>query len=195
VNFIFSQNFISLFWGLLNDEIDLRIRYMSTSSSSFVPLVYTSSFSFSSSNFLAFESKIVFHIFKYIIISNYRKMEEKSTQGNNIQLFLWMNEDNLIQLCGTSLWSCCASRTSKVQLVVFCFWLCLLLCRLLWSDLTEMVSVMEWDPSCLMEIFYGKWGTTTEDNWCRAFKRTKRGGQGQYMKLAEDRKGKQIYFL
>jgi len=25
VNFIFSQNFISLFWGLFNDEIDLRI--------------------------------------------------------------------------------------------------------------------------------------------------------------------------
>jgi len=27
VNFIFSQNFISLFWGLFNDETDLRIRY------------------------------------------------------------------------------------------------------------------------------------------------------------------------
>jgi hypothetical protein len=25
VNFIFSENFISLFWGLFNDEIDLRI--------------------------------------------------------------------------------------------------------------------------------------------------------------------------
>jgi hypothetical protein len=29
VNFIFSQNFISLFWGLFNDEIHLRVRYMS----------------------------------------------------------------------------------------------------------------------------------------------------------------------
>jgi len=27
VNFIFSQTFISLFWGLFNDEIDLKIRY------------------------------------------------------------------------------------------------------------------------------------------------------------------------
>jgi hypothetical protein len=26
VNFIFSQNFISLFWGLFNDETDLRVR-------------------------------------------------------------------------------------------------------------------------------------------------------------------------
>jgi hypothetical protein len=26
VNFIFSQNFISLFWGLFNEETDLRVR-------------------------------------------------------------------------------------------------------------------------------------------------------------------------
>jgi hypothetical protein len=26
VNFLFSQNFISLFWGLFNDETDLRVR-------------------------------------------------------------------------------------------------------------------------------------------------------------------------
>jgi len=25
-NFIFSQNIISLFWGLFNDKIDLRVR-------------------------------------------------------------------------------------------------------------------------------------------------------------------------
>jgi hypothetical protein len=28
VNFIFSQNFIALFWGLFNDETDLRVRYL-----------------------------------------------------------------------------------------------------------------------------------------------------------------------
>jgi hypothetical protein len=28
VNFIYSQNFISLFWGLFNDETNLRIRYV-----------------------------------------------------------------------------------------------------------------------------------------------------------------------
>jgi hypothetical protein len=27
VNFIFSQYFISLFWRLFNDEIDLKVRY------------------------------------------------------------------------------------------------------------------------------------------------------------------------
>jgi hypothetical protein len=27
VNFIFSRVFISLFWGLFNDETDLRVRY------------------------------------------------------------------------------------------------------------------------------------------------------------------------
>jgi hypothetical protein len=26
VKFIFSQNFVSLFWGLFNDETDLRVR-------------------------------------------------------------------------------------------------------------------------------------------------------------------------
>jgi hypothetical protein len=26
-NFTFSQNFISLFWGLVNDETDLRVRH------------------------------------------------------------------------------------------------------------------------------------------------------------------------
>jgi hypothetical protein len=26
VKFLFSQNFISVFWGLFNDEIDLRVR-------------------------------------------------------------------------------------------------------------------------------------------------------------------------
>jgi hypothetical protein len=29
VNFIISQNFISLFWGLFIDETDLRVRYLS----------------------------------------------------------------------------------------------------------------------------------------------------------------------
>jgi hypothetical protein len=27
VNFIFSQNFISLFWGLFNDETNLKVKY------------------------------------------------------------------------------------------------------------------------------------------------------------------------
>jgi hypothetical protein len=28
-NFIFSQNFIPLFWRLFNDEIDFRLKYLS----------------------------------------------------------------------------------------------------------------------------------------------------------------------
>jgi hypothetical protein len=28
VNFIFSQVFVSLFWGLFNDKTDLRVRHM-----------------------------------------------------------------------------------------------------------------------------------------------------------------------
>jgi hypothetical protein len=28
LNFIFSQNFISQFWGLFNDETDLRVKYL-----------------------------------------------------------------------------------------------------------------------------------------------------------------------
>jgi hypothetical protein len=28
LNFIFPQNFISLFWGLFNDETNLRISYL-----------------------------------------------------------------------------------------------------------------------------------------------------------------------
>jgi hypothetical protein len=27
-DFLFSQSFISLFWGLFNDKTDLRVRYM-----------------------------------------------------------------------------------------------------------------------------------------------------------------------
>ncbi len=30
VNFIFSQKFIPLFWGLFNDETDLKVRYTTT---------------------------------------------------------------------------------------------------------------------------------------------------------------------
>ncbi len=38
----------------------------------------------------------------------------------------------------------------------FCFWLCLLFCRLLWSGLGELVSVMEQDPCCSIEKLYGE---------------------------------------
>jgi len=43
---------------------------------------------------------------------------------------------------------------SKVQLLVFCFWLCLLFCRLLWSGFGELVSVMEQDLGYLIDNLY-----------------------------------------
>jgi len=39
-------------------------------------------------------------------------------------------------------------------LICFYFWFILLFCRLLQRDLSELVSVMEHNPGCLMEIFY-----------------------------------------
>jgi len=39
----------------------------------------------------------------------------------------------------------------KIQLLVFCFWLCLLFCKLLWSGFGELVSMMEWDVGCLID--------------------------------------------
>ncbi len=36
-NFIFSQIFISLFWGLFNDETDLRVRYFTSLPASLLP--------------------------------------------------------------------------------------------------------------------------------------------------------------
>jgi hypothetical protein len=36
----------------------------------------------------------------------------------------------------------------------FCFWFNLLFCRLLWSDLGELVSMMERDHGCSMDTFY-----------------------------------------
>jgi hypothetical protein len=43
---------------------------------------------------------------------------------------------------------------SKIQLLVFCFWLCLLFCKLLWSGFGELVSMMEWDVGCLIDNLY-----------------------------------------
>ncbi len=38
----------------------------------------------------------------------------------------------------------------------FCFWLCLLFCRLLWNGLSELVLVMERDPCCSIDKLYGE---------------------------------------
>jgi hypothetical protein len=45
---------------------------------------------------------------------------------------------------------------SKVQLLVFCFWFCLLFCRLLWSGFGEQVLGMEQDLGCLIDNLYEK---------------------------------------
>jgi hypothetical protein len=44
----------------------------------------------------------------------------------------------------------------KVQLFVFCFWLCLLFYKLLWSGFGELVSMMKRDHGCLIDNLYGE---------------------------------------
>ncbi len=52
-------------------------------------------------------------------------------------------------------WRRGVSRASKKLFFgLFRFFVCLLFCRLLWRDLSEMVSVMECDHSCSMETLY-----------------------------------------
>ncbi len=46
---------------------------------------------------------------------------------------------------------CLLQGHRKFNYLFFYFWLCLLFCRLLWSDLGELVSVMEQDPCCLID--------------------------------------------
>ncbi len=53
-------------------------------------------------------------------------------------------EANLLQGC------------RKFKYLFFCFWLCLMFCRLLWRCLGELVSVMERDSCCSIEKLYGQ---------------------------------------
>jgi hypothetical protein len=50
--------------------------------------------------------------------------------------------------------ACCFKGVEEFIFLFFCFWLGLLFCRLLWSDLGELVSLMERDPSCSMDTLY-----------------------------------------
>ncbi len=54
----------------------------------------------------------------------------------------------------------CLKGAEEVIFLFSCFWFVLLFCRLLWRDLDELVSVMEHDPDCSMEIFY---------EWCESW--------------------------
>ncbi len=49
----------------------------------------------------------------------------------------------------------CFRGTKEVVFLFFYFWFILLFCRLLWRELSELVSMMEHNPSCSMEIQYG----------------------------------------
>jgi hypothetical protein len=54
-----------------------------------------------------------------------------------------------------SYWRHGVSKTSKnLFSCFFNFWLDLLFCRLLWRDLGELVSVMERNHGCSMDILY-----------------------------------------
>jgi hypothetical protein len=48
----------------------------------------------------------------------------------------------------------CFKDAEEFFFLFFCFWFGLLSCRLLWSDLSELVSVMERNPGCLMDTIY-----------------------------------------
>jgi hypothetical protein len=67
----------------------------------------------------------------------------------------------LSEMGGKSCPSCCASRTSKGQFFVFCFWLCFVVLQVIvftvvfqWSGFGELVPVMEQNPCCLIENIY-----------------------------------------
>jgi hypothetical protein len=70
----------------------------------------------------------------------------------------WMEARTLIQQqCGRWSQSClCFKDCRKFNYLFLCFWLCLLFCRLLWSGLSELDSVMERDPYCSIDYFYGE---------------------------------------
>jgi hypothetical protein len=48
----------------------------------------------------------------------------------------------------------CFKGTEEVVFLFFYFWFILLFCKLLWRDLSELVSVMEHDLGYSMEIHY-----------------------------------------
>ncbi len=73
---------------------------------------------------------------------------------NSLKCFLWMKAETLILLYCKASKVVVFQECRKVQFLVFLFLACLLFCRLLWSGLGELVSVMEHDLGCSMNTFY-----------------------------------------
>jgi hypothetical protein len=48
----------------------------------------------------------------------------------------------------------CFKDIEKFNFLFLCFWLGLLFCKLLWNGFDELVSMMERDFSCSMDILY-----------------------------------------
>ncbi len=48
----------------------------------------------------------------------------------------------------------CFRGIEEVVFLFFYFWFILLLCKLLWRDLNELVSMIERDPGCSMGTHY-----------------------------------------
>jgi hypothetical protein len=66
----------------------------------------------------------------------------------------------------------CFKGAEEFIFLFFCFWL-VLLYRLLWSDLGELVSVMERDPGCSMDTLYELCESLVLwEDWCGAFRVT-----------------------
>jgi len=47
----------------------------------------------------------------------------------------------------------CFKGVEEIVFMFFYFWFVLLFCRLLWTDLSELVSMMECNHGCSMETF------------------------------------------
>jgi hypothetical protein len=85
----------------------------------------------------------------------------------------------------------------KFNYLFFCFWFCLLFCRLLWSGLGKLVLMMERDPLLFnWKILWGVWITVLRKDWCRTFKRMEGGGQeATIWSWLRKRNGGQSFFL
>jgi hypothetical protein len=64
-----------------------------------------------------------------------------------------MKARTLIQLCGKDAEAFVHQGRQKFN-YLFCFWLCLLFCKLLWNGFNELVPMMERDLGCLIDNLY-----------------------------------------
>jgi len=117
---------------------------------------------------------------------------------NNIQHFLWMNEDrNPNAICSS--WCCnyCASRTLKVQLLIFLFLVSFVVLQVI-VEWLRWVSLSDGTRSLLFnwKKLWGMWVMVLGKDWRRTFKRMKGGGQkATIWSWLKKRSGGQFFFF